>query len=455
MRLLTPLVGSSYIVWTSFLGIILLAISLGNALGGLLATRSSRSRFLPLILVLTGFSALLIIFFNRLGAYGQTNLMISNLPVTALALSLLVFGPTGVLTGIMFPLVKSLTPASVGFLSAVSTLGNLAGVFLTGFLLLPAFNLETLILLSAGIFLIMGLWLQFSLSRFIFLIIIFGGSFLILPPLPPNLVDTPYQRLLTRETTDPVTGLRVRKLVTGWWQTQTTARSDGDPQLLDPYQEVMSLAYRLVSHPQRILVIGGGGYAQPRFYLQHFTDGTIDVIEIDPGITRFAQRFFFLKPDPRLTIYHQDARIFLNSNRHQYDIVLVDAFYHITPPFHLTTSEAVSQIFRSTAADSIVLVNLIGSLSGPRSKFIASEYLTYSRLFPEVQLIPAFDNQPDRLQNIILIAAKQPLPDTLPATASQQLQKYFSNRRKITIPPGTPTLTDSYAPVENMTLSYY
>ena len=71
------------------------------------------------------------------------------------------------------------------------------------------------------------------------------------------------------------------------------------------------------------LMIGGAAYTYPTYYLNKYQDKTIDVVEIDDKMTELAQSQFGLDVNnPRLTIYHQDGRSFLNSTENKYDTIL-------------------------------------------------------------------------------------------------------------------------------------
>ncbi|MGI6216786.1 MAG: spermidine synthase, partial [Coriobacteriales bacterium] len=44
----------------------------------------------------------------------------------------------------------------------------------------------------------------------------------------------------------------------------------------------------------RTLMLGGGGYAYPKYIVSHYPEIHVDVVEIDPMVTSIAQRYFFL-----------------------------------------------------------------------------------------------------------------------------------------------------------------
>ena len=126
------------------------------------------------------------------------------------------------------------------------------------------------------------------------------------------------------------------------------------------------------------LLIGGAAYTYPIHYLQQYKDKTIDVIEIDDKMTQIAIDQFGLNTnEPRLKIYSQDGRSYLNYSKNKYDAILIDAFKGINAPFELTTYEALLNAKNMLNENGIVLTNIIASLEGKDSKFIEYEYSTY------------------------------------------------------------------------------
>jgi len=85
--------------------------------------------------------------------------------------------------------------------------------------------------------------------------------------------------------------------------------------------------YHLASHfnPtfKKTLMLGGAGYSYPKDFLLKYPEATIDVIEIDPMLTKLAKEYFNLKESPRLNIYHEDGRVFLNKTQKNTTLSLV------------------------------------------------------------------------------------------------------------------------------------
>jgi spermidine synthase len=90
-------------------------------------------------------------------------------------------------------------------------------------------------------------------------------------------------------------------------------------------------------------------------FFGHIPDATIDVVEIDPGMTKIAREQFRLRDDERLKIIHSDARLYLNEIPNgAYDTIFMDAFGTLfSIPYQLTTVEAVRQMHRSLKSNGV------------------------------------------------------------------------------------------------------
>jgi spermidine synthase len=97
--------------------------------------------------------------------------------------------------------------------------------------------------------------------------------------------------------------------------------------------------------------------------LLKYPKATIDVVEIDPMVTQIAKQYFNLKENPNLSIYHQDARVFLNNTEKKYDVIFGDAFSSIySIPYQLTTKEAIQKQFNILNNNGLIILNTISSI---------------------------------------------------------------------------------------------
>src|SRR3989337_3194082 len=101
-RILAPYVGSSIIVWTSVIGIILGSLSLGYALGGRFADKYPSYRVLSAIIFVSAVSVALLAAFKEVFLNGLSNFF-SDLRLKSVISSLTLFAPPSVLLGAVVP----------------------------------------------------------------------------------------------------------------------------------------------------------------------------------------------------------------------------------------------------------------------------------------------------------------------------------------------------------------
>lgn len=158
---------------------------------------------------------------------------------------------------------------------------------------------------------------------------------------------------------------------------------------------------------QNTLLIGGAAYTYPIHYLDKYENKTIDVVEIDDKMTQIAIEQFGLNiNEPRLKVYNQDGRSYLNYSKNKYDTILIDAFKGVNAPFELTTYEALINAKNMLNENGIVITNIISSVEGENSKFIQYEYATYKAVFDDVKVFMVNSKDREAKQNLILVGIK-------------------------------------------------
>ena len=90
--------------------------------------------------------------------------------------------------------------------------------------------------------------------------------------------------------------------------------------LIVPYYE---LVYRIVPHPQSVLILGAGTGNDVAGALRHGAKD-VDAVEIDPVILEIGRRDHPEHPydSPRVTVYVDDARAFLKKTKKKYDLII-------------------------------------------------------------------------------------------------------------------------------------
>lgn len=463
-RILAPYVGTSIHVWTSLIGVILVSLSLGYWLGGKLALQKLSHATLSNIVFSAGLfislSALLYDLFVLTGIQYYPSAAASN-RVVALVSSAILFTPANILLGMIFPYISQLrtkdikkTGETVGRLNALSTLGSIVGTFFTGYFLLSLFGSRQILFIIPVLLSSLSLLLLRNKKNFfkiiIFIIIIVILKFGLDKIRQKNSLvdlDTRYNRVRIIESS-LFNGRLVRSMFIG------EGRSSGV--FVDNNETAFAYIkfFRLFNHfnlrVSRSLIIGGAGYVFPTDLLSKNPTIKVDVVEIDPELTRLAKKYFNLKDSPRLSIYYEDGRTFVNRNvdKKKYDAIFVDAYAgSISPPFQLTTSEMVDKLHSMLNEDGIIFTNIISAIEGEKGKLFRAQYLTYKKIFPQVYAFPVKELSGKKRQNIILAAFKSNKKIRL-KSESKEVKQALDHLWTKKITPDTPVLTDDFAPVE-------
>jgi len=461
-RVLGPFIGTSIFVWTSIIGIILGSLSIGYYGGGRLADRYPNVRMLSRILLAASIAVLLSITLKD-ALLIRLTASIQSIKIVSILGSILLFAPASALLGMVSPYAAKLkidelhhSGSTVGTLYAISTVGSIAGTFLAGFFLIPALGTTMILILLCTILILLSLLMQpredvlLRIGVLALIAIVWGGTYVRTQALEAKNffdLDTQYSRVWVFDAPHTQTNRMVRSMQIGA-SNSAAMFLDDENELVFDYLQHYALAEHFVPKFTHSLLIGGAAYTYPAHYLAHYPDATIDVIEIDPALTDIARTHFNLKDNPRLAIYHEDARTFLNRADTTYDVIFGDAFSSLySIPFQLTTREAVRKKFDLLSDNGAVLLNIISPLTGNGASFLAAEYATYQSVFPNVYLYQVRDAGAEKIQNVILVASKAASP-TLESDAPK-LQALLDRRHTAPLPSAS-ILTDEHAPVQYM-----
>lgn len=466
-RILAPYVGTSIFVWTSLIGIILGSLSLGYWWGGKISDKNPNYKTFSLLIFLGGvFIALDTILKTVLFAALYDR--VSDIRIESIIAAFVLFSPPSVLLGMISPYavrlkIKDLanSGATVGNLYAISTIGSIVGTFLAGFFLISYFSNTKLLLILSLTLLFTSLLASMDsksktkLALIIFLIFGFAADNLVSDFYAKRGfidIDTSYNKVWIVDQLDD----RSQKLIRVLWlnKESNSAMFINEPGLVFEYAKFYRLAHHFKPGLKKSLLLGGGAYSYPMDYLEKFPEAEIDVVEIDPELAALSKKYFRLKDNPRMAIYHEDGRIFLNKTKNKYDAIFGDAFksfYSI--PYQLTTVEATKKMYDSLNDDGVVIANIISAMGGKKSKFLQAEYATYQSVFPQVYVFPVEDiYDENKLQNIMIVALKSEVKP--PFTSNDpELNQYLSRLWTKKIKTSLPVLTDDFAPVDQYMMS--
>jgi predicted membrane-bound spermidine synthase len=466
-RVLAPHVGVSLYTWTSIIGVVLAGISLGAYAGGWLADRRPRESTLGWLLLASGITAMLI-------APATTWLadldFASTLLQRVVLLSLLLFFLPSFFIGMISPVavklaVRDLDSAGsvVGKIYAFSTLGSIAGTFTTGFYLVAKFGTRST-LIGVGVVLIVcalffgGIFGRAAAALLVALTLAFAGFWPgAMPPPEQNALlqqsgigtihveESQYytirvERTIREDTGGNVHALHLDHLVHSYADIDDPAHLEYG--YLRIFNDVAGWALRERDLP-RFLFIGGGGYTLPRLLSR--TSADIDVVEIDPAVTRVARRFFALPRESSIRTINEDARWFAMRATDVYDVIFIDAFNDLSVPYHLTTREYALLLRRMLRPGGALVVNLVDDYE--RGRFLRSYLRTLQSVFGDANVSLVVEDAEDlkstRSTFVVTASASQfPFSNAYVVPAAD-VKRYVAR-------PGTIVLTDDHAPVDNM-----
>lgn len=439
-RLLTPYFGSSNLVWTSVIGIILLSSSMGNFIGGKLADKDNIRKNLKTIILSTGVS-ILVIPIIQINVLSQVSTIISSLKIGAIISTILLFFIPSMLIGLISPIVVKLKVKNVenvgkvsGMISAIATIGSLVGTFIGGFYLVPMIGSKQLLYILAVSTILLGLLVEKEEKKHIVMNIMSialclacGVCFIrsimqnnenIKSMINNELnvsanFDTQYGnvKIVNVKSNDEI----IRALTVGkGFESASYLEEQKKYELYSEYTKYYDLMFNANIEIKDAMMIGGAGYSYPKYYLNKYNEKNIDVVEIDKEITDLAKKYFFLQDaidenedTNKINLICNDGRVYLNSNSKKYDAILNDAFTGSCPAATLTTIEAVTLIHDNLNKNGVYLTNIVGSLDGENAKFLKAEVNTLRKVFKNVYVVPCNrdENKIDLPHNNMIVAS--------------------------------------------------
>lgn len=422
-RLLAPYIGSSIYVWTSVIGVIILALSFGYVFGGWLADRRVKAADVSLLLLASSACAAVTLLSYSAVLETITSLL-SDPRLQGLFASFILFAPTSFVLGSVSPYLARLSIRSikttgrvVAALEGTNAIGGIIGTLMTGFVLLGYFGSNQILIVLIVILIAMS-WVvdsrHLALERIIITLgiiglVVFANSLRLSGDIIAN-IDTPSSNYIVKEVSYPPGAERpTRILVTGPGAWQSGALTSGASDLVFWYTQKIADIIDQAPKKKDILILGGGAFSMPRYFAEKYPRSSITVVEIDPELPKIASEYFFYDNPPNVEIINDDARTFLEKNEKKFDVVVVDAFSDTSVPFSMTSLEYAQTLDKATRSESVVAVNLIASSTGACQELLAGINNSYSSVFSHRAHFNRSGNASDLRQNIIAAYSKKPL----------------------------------------------
>jgi spermidine synthase len=474
IRMLAPYFGNSIFTVSSVIGIILAALGLGYYLGGRLGDRKPSLVWFFSLIVIAGFSVLLLQLLNAMLLPGiGYKLSLINGP---LIVSLLMFFLPALLLAMLPPFAITLLHAreagrGVGNASGLvlfwSTLGSIAGSLSTGFLLVPHWGIGGIIVgVGVGLVLLGGAGLLVTrklpaiLPVGVALLGLVSGIVLRQVAMADGqdvvfATDGLYERIVIRDM--PIRNRTARVLLQDQNVSGGVHLDDGS--MAFDYTKYYDLYRLFTPELKSALAIGGGAYNVPASILRHSPRAVVDVAEIDPSLHALALRHFALPENARLRNHVMDGRRFLHDTAERYDLVFSDAYRSfISAPPQFATLEFFRLARSRLREDGVLIANFYGSLAPDSRATIYSVLRTMRAAFPQVYVFATVSPASEALQNFIFVGHNASNPgqraDLRRAAAVGFAYPVLKGIAALELRPtdalldSFPVLTDDYAPVE-------
>jgi spermidine synthase len=368
-RLLAPYFGASTIVWANTIGVVLVALSAGYWFGGRFADRHPSLRGLCAVVLAAALLIAVVPFaarpflgfsvdaFDTVSIGGFAGSLLGVLVLVAVPVTLLgAAAPWAVRLAVVE---TDRSGEVVGRLYAISTAGSLIGTMLSALVLIPLVGTQrTFIVFALALALVATLGV--------------GWRYALVPAALALAISIPVGTIKGADT-----GRVLYEAETVHQYARVVERDDGSRALeLNEGQAVHSLlrpgsyltgdywdghlvlpAASRARPPRRIAILGNAGGTVARSFGHFFPATAVDAVEIDAELTELGRRYLDLR-NPRMRVYAEDARHWLERVDGGYDAIMVDAYRQPYIPFYLATREFFELVRERLAPGGLAIVNV-------------------------------------------------------------------------------------------------
>jgi len=448
-RLLAPYLGSSLQVWGTLISVILAAMALGYAVGGRLADRLPGDAPLFGAILASGLYQVGVLFLahpllRRLGSW-------SEIEAGLVAIGVLFAVPTLLLAGVSPWVIKLSARETVGTTAgavyALGTVGSIAGVLLTSFVLLPEAGTRATLQGLAALSIALGAMGLLPRRGAVAALALLA---LPLAPERPWPKGTVWSAESIYHVVQVVELPSLRGLVLDQEASLHSALGSSGGRTHGYWDDFAVGPLLAVGH--RVLVLGMGGGASIHAVRSADPQAVIDAVEIDPVVVRVADEQFGVRPGPDLRIHVADARRFLAASDQSFDVIQMDLFRGGPDvPSHLATREFYDLARRRLNPGGVLMANVFDL--APGHPLLASVVATLSGSFPAIHARTL------RGMNHVIFAFPEPRSlseirtalDAAPPAVSDIAREVSREVRPLSPDRGAIVLTDDRAPVEQLT----
>lgn len=411
-RLMAPYFSSSQIVWTVIIGVIMIAMALGNIWGGSMADKSKSPDRLYRRVNIAAIWIALIPFAGRWLIVGISGLLAAFITKNflvwaAFAACLVIFAFPCVLLGTVTPSLTKFTVdnlddtgKTVGRLNALNTIGSIIGTFVPTFITIPAVGTAATFLIFSGVLAAIGIaYFIFERRRtipgIIAVVLIIALCFAL-----PGYSFAFWENDLALEDESIYNYLQVKDDEHQALLSTNVLFGVQSVQIKDSELTGMYYDYALAApcmagmdgsnnDGRSVMILGMGSGTFASYCTRYFPGTAVMGAEIDSKIADIAYDYFGLPDTVEVAV--ADGRAYLTASEEKFDVIMVDAYQDITIPFQLSSCEFFTEVSKHLKPEGVMVVNLNMT---SRENGSINEYLcdTMASVFPYVYLADVAGN---------------------------------------------------------------
>lgn len=467
-RLLAPYFSASQIVWTIVIGTIMIAMALGNIIGGKMADKHQTPDALFIWLLAAATWTMLIPLCGKFVISGIALLLATfvtsgYLIWAALLSCLVVFVFPLLVLGMVTPNIikyatKSLNDNGkiVGRVEAFNTIGSILGTFLPTFVTIPYIGTSlTFVIFSSILYAICLAYFifrkKFIIRTSVIMVIAMAAG------IAASQIKVAYwNKNIKYEGESVYNYLRVEENSTEiifstnvlFGVQSVKMKTPGLTGYYYDYAMAAPLMAGVQEKPVECLILGLGTGTFATQCLQYYSDIAFDGVEIDASVVDLARKYFDLPDSVNVTV--EDGRAFLNMTKKKYDVIMVDAYRDVTIPFQMSSVEFFTLVkdHLNPGGNMVVNMNMYAEEEGSIDDYLCG---TISSVFSYV-----YTSRPNGITNVELFASDQDCKTALEKTIDKISQSDLKDvmtqvdKNMVKILPSEYILTDDKAPVEQL-----
>lgn len=434
-KIIIPFYGASLKVWASVFNGVLMGLSVGYYLGGLM-----KDRYFPALCSLTASIFIFTIpfvsvsYMESLYAFGHN----SGLLLTSLFICFIPSVAFGALSPSLVNLLcrtHEETGQLAGRIFCISTVGGVIMAIVSGFWLIPYIGIANscLIIGIAMAFVSLLFSISFNEKKMIRFALIclslmsLSGSYYAITADSPDFIKYKksgfYGELIVADVNynDDDKVFKGRALLNNRIAQSLVDMETGVS--VWRYIHYLSALSSIKQSGSKALMLGLAGGSLARELIEMGIN--VEAVDIDPRVYEVAKEFFDLSPKCKFIV--DDARHFLNVSNSTYDVIIIDLFAAESQPFHVFTLEAFQRMMQLLNDDGLVLINFHESLSGKEGRGFRSVYKTMLKSGYHVGYVSTARFEGEERNNILIGKKGGPLWKNPPILKRETYKKMGIN----------------------------